>query len=357
MTLTDLPQHRLLNQRIAQETRCSSPEEVVRWLGAVQAQDYGQAAWALGQRLRTPSQAAVAQAIADGNILLTWALRGTLHLVPAPDAGWLLQLLAPRQAAAATARRQQLGLDEATHTRARNLVVRALQGGRAQTRAQLMQLFEQAGIGTTGQRGYHLLWSFGQEGLLCLGPLAGKQQTFVLLEEWVPTPTVLGREEGLATLALRYFTSHGPATAHDFAWWSGLAVGQARRGLESIKARLVTRKLEGKEYWWAENSPSTTARPLPSTVHLLPGFDEYLLGYQDRQAVLAAEHADLVVPGRNGIFQPMVVVDGRIVGTWKRTFRKNDVEVFVKLFESQALSPVAAGQLARAIEQYQAFAR
>lgn len=340
---------RLLNQRIAGE-RCASPAEVVRWMGAMQAQDYGQAIWAVGLRTLAPSLAAVEQAIAARQVVLTWPMRGTLHLVPAEDAAWMLQLLTPRRLKGAEARRKQLGLDLAVIERSKTLLQEALRGGRQLARPALMQLLEQAGISTQGQGGYHLLWHTAQEGLICFGPMQGKQQTFVLLDEWVPTPRQLSADEGMAELARRYFTSHGPATVHDFANWAGLPLGLARQGLEAVRAGLVKVETEGKTYWLAEPVGATELET--PDLQLLPGFDEYLLGYQDRGAVLAAAHASKIVPGGNGIFKPMIVVDGQIVGTWQRTLVKSTVNVTANFFGTPLISPEL---LRRAVGRYCSF--
>jgi hypothetical protein len=159
-----------------------------------------------------------------------------------------------------------------------------------------------------------------------MGPMQDKQQTFVLLDEWAPHARELSREEALAELARRYFASHGPATIHDFAWWAGLTVTDARAGLEAAKLGLVSETIDGKAYWLSAGAPEQAAVDT-SCVHLLPGFDEYLLGYKDRGAVLAAEHAPKIIPGNNGVFQPTIVVAGQVAGTWKRTLKKKSIDL------------------------------
>jgi hypothetical protein len=340
---------RLLNQRIA-GAKCVDPVAVVRWMGALQAQDYGQAMWAVGIRMQAPSLAAVEQALANQQLALTWPMRGTIHLVPAEDAAWMVQLLAPRMLKGQGRQLKQLEIDEAVLDRSRTAFYEALQGGQRLTRAGMMLRLQQAGINPEGQRGYFLLRYLAQEGHICLGPLDGRQQTFVLLPEWAPNARQLAREEGLAELARRYFTSHGPATVHDFANWTGMSVTDARQALEAVQAGLVSEQIAGKVYWFAAGE--TFAAAAAPEVQLLPGFDEYLLGYKDRQAVLEAEHAAKVVPGGNGIFKPMVVVDGQIVGTWKRTLRKGAVDVAVSFFGAAQASPEA---VAAAAGQYCAF--
>jgi hypothetical protein len=281
-------------------------------MGAIQAQDYGQALWAIGARLRQGTVADVERAIAEGRILRTWPMRGTLHFVAPALAKAMVAASAPRMLASTRRRREQLGLDEGVLARAMALFARVLGGRQAMTRPALMERLREAGIAPDGQRGYHLLYHAAQTGLICVGPMAGKQQTFVLLDEWAPAREDLGREELLARLAGTYFRSHAPATEQDFAWWAGLTLADARRAAAGLE------------------EPEDRAAPA-ARVHLLPGYDEFLLGYRDRSAVLDPAHADRVVPGGNGVFKAIVVVDGRVVGTWKKSPR-----VEVELFEPVA---------------------
>jgi hypothetical protein len=325
-----IARQRLYNQRIGGEG-FEKPEEVVRWLGAVQAQDYSQSLWAVGLRTGAATAADVERAISEGRIVRTWPMRGTIHFVPAEDVGWMLRLSASRMLAADGRRLGQLGLDREVMERCGGLFRDALQGGKCLSRASMMQVLEDAGIGTTNQRGYHILWYTAQTGLICLGPMHDKQQTFVLLDEWAPHPRELSREAALAELAGRYFASHGPATMHDFAWWAGLTVADARAGLEAAKPGLIAEKTGGKDCWMTGDALSHTAYDR-SRAYLLPGFDEYLLGYKDRGAVLAGEHAPKIVPGGNGVFLPTIVVAGQVVGTWKRKLTKGSVDITLRPF-------------------------
>lgn len=350
MTETDLVYRRLYNQRIAGE-QCERPEDVVRWLGAIQAQDYLQALWAIGLRTRQPSASAVEQAIADGKIIRTWPMRGTIHFVPPEDARWMLKLSASRMIAADQRRLEQLELDYATIERCKELFYDALKGGKRLARSNMMQLLEDAGISGKHQRGYHILWHTAQSGLICIGPMQDKEQTFALLDEWAPHARELSREEALAELARRYFTGHGPATIHDFAWWAGITVTDAKAGLEAVKSGLLWEKIDGKAYWMTKDTPDHSAYD-PSRVHLLPGFDEYLLGYKDRGAVLAAEHASKIVPGGNGIFLPTIVVGGQVVGMWKRILKKKSVDISLTHFTQHRASEASMVEAARC---YSAF--
>ncbi|QBD76670.1 winged helix DNA-binding domain-containing protein [Ktedonosporobacter rubrisoli] len=343
----DIAQLRVCGQRIDGE-KFQRPEEVVRWLGALQAQDYRQALWAIGLRTQKATVTDIEQAIAERKILRTWPQRGTIHFVPAEDAGWMLQLTAQRVLAADKRRQEQLELDAAILARSKELFLHGLQGGKRLTRSAMMKLLEDAGISTRGQRGYHLLWYMAQSGLICFGPIEEKEQTFVLLNEWVPARRELSREEALAVLAERYFVSRGPATVRDFAWWTGLTLTEARQGLEAIKAGLIREKISEQEYWMARDTLSQNANAA-SIIHLLPGFDEYLLGYRDRSAVLAAEYAQRIVPGNNGIFQPAVVVAGQIVGTWRRRAQKKTNEV---LFQPFTLLQVKDEEISKVVKRY-----
>jgi hypothetical protein len=345
----DIGCHRLANQHIAGD-RFDHPEDAVRWMGALQAQDYGQAVWAIGVRTQSATLADVERAIADAKIIRTWPMRGTIHFIPPENARWMLNLSAVRMLAADRRRMAQLDLTVDIIARCGDLFREALSGGKRLSRPAMMALLEDAGISTQGQRGYHILWYLSQSGVICLGPMEGKQQTFALLEEWAPDARDLPREEALAELARGYFTSHGPATVHDFAWWAGLTVTDARQGLEGAKPALASETIEDTEYWYSAGAPS-----LPDGVGeavLLPGFDEFLLGYKDRSAVLAAEHAQKVVPGNNGIVLAMIVVSGQIVGTWKRRLKKKAVEVTLLPFAP--LGP-AEDQVLAAAQAYADF--
>ena len=299
MSASEIAHARLQRQRIA-GAGFETAAEVVRWMGAVQAQDYRQALWAIGIRMREGTVTHVEEAIDAGEIVRTWPMRGTLHFVAAQDARWMLELSAARMAGKGSRRLEQLELDESILEQCQQVIERALRGEKQLPRARLMALQEEAGISTTGQRGYHILVRLALSGVICLGPMEGRQQTFVLLEEWVPASGKLAREEAIVELALRYFTSHGLANVHDFAWWAGLTVSDAKAGLEGAKPGLTAMAAVGRECWlgsdgYPDHSPPSAA------AFLLPGFDEYLLGYRDRTDVLASEHAGRIVPGGNSL--------------------------------------------------------
>jgi Winged helix DNA-binding domain len=345
----DIATRRLLHQRIS-GGRFERPEQVVQWMGAMQAQDYQHALWAVGLRTVNATRTDVERAIANRAVVLTWPMRGTIHLVAAADVRWFLELCASRPLAASQTRRKQLELDDHILARCEGLIRDALSGGARLTRAELMNLLQSTGIATAGQRGYHILWSLAHAGLICFGPKRGVEQTFVLLEEWLPEARSLARNEALVELTRRYFTSHGPATLKDFAGWAGLTLTEARAGLEAIRSELAHETKGDLEYWWTDTVPGT---PEESGVHLLPGFDEYILGYKDRRDVLTAEHAQKIVPGGNGVFLPTIVADGQVIGSWKRDLKPKRFEVLLNPFTAQnGLHERAAD----AIERFRAFA-
>jgi hypothetical protein len=345
-----IPYRRLLHQNI--HGGSLGPEQVVKRLGALQAQDYHQALWAIGSRAHTSTAADIEQAIEDRKILLTWPMRGTIHFVPAEDVRWMLKLTASRILAQDKRRLEQLELNQEIIEQCKLLIHDALRGGKRITRPLLMQLLEKAGIGTKNQRGYHLLWHIAQSGLICMGPREGKHQTFVLLEEWVPEARELSMSEALALLAERYFTSHGPATVYDFAWWAGITLTDARQGLEAVQSRLVSETAGNQVYWEAASLQDRKPTADEPAVYLLPGYDEYLLGYKDRSAVLSAENAPSVVPGNNGVFMPIIVIDGQTAGIWKRTIKKKGIDLEFQLFAPQQDRSAA---IMEAAERYCAF--
>lgn len=313
---------RLVGQRLVGPPH-EHPAAAVRWLGAAQAQDYPGALTSIALRTRERTRAAVEAALDAGEVVRSWPMRGTLHLAPAADLGWMLAVAAPRVLASTARRRTQLGLDEAALAQARDVAHRALVGGRRLVRAELMELWAAEGLAPAGGRGYHLLFHLALTGRLCFGPVRGAEQEIVLLEEWVPRPAHLEPDEALAEWALRFFRSHGPATVHDFARWTGLTVGDARRGAAAAQPGLATLDVDGVPHLLDPQTPDLLAehREQARGVLLLPGFDELILGYADRSHTLDRTHENHVVPGGNGVFAPTVVVDGRVVGTWRHTGR------------------------------------
>lgn len=350
--LAAVTQQRLLRQGIA-DARFATPLDTVSWLLAVQAQDYSAALWAVGLRMRDGSEAEVERGIAERKLIRTWPMRGTLHLVAADDVRWLLELLAPRVIASRSAMvARHFGLDAATLKRCRRVVSHALRDGKPMRRDRLYAALDAAGIASSQMRGVHITGHLAMEGLICGGPRDGRQPTFVLLDAWAPHARSKPRDASLAELALRYFASRGPATAQDLAWWSGLTVKNASAAIALAGAGLVQETIDGKAYWHAASTmPKGDGKPAAS-VHLLPPFDEYLVGYRDRSAALDSEHNRTVV-AINGLFNASVVVDGRIAGLWKRNVGKTSIAPEWQPFRPLPKSRLPA--LRAAAKRYGAF--
>ena len=347
MTPADLRRRRLHSQHLA-ASELDDPADVVRWLGAVQAQDYLASLWAIGLRTRSATESLVERAIADGAIVRTWPMRGTLHFVAAEDARWMLELMTPRVVAGSAGRlEREYGIDRKTLGRSRRTVVRALEGGRRLTRDAMYRTLERAGISTAGGRGLHLTWSLAHDGIICFGPREGRQHTLVLLDEWAPRAKRMHRDEALAELARRYFFSHGPATVRDFAWWSGLPRRDAAEGLAMVKGQLASFAMRNGEHWAPEGRAETRSR----RALLLPGFDEYTVAYRDRGAILGPAHARHAA-GMD-ILRPAIVVRGCVVGTWTRTMRQRSVRVEPRPFTR--FDEAARRAVATAARRYAAF--
>jgi len=324
---------------------------VVSWFGAMQAQDLNSVLWSLGIRLPGSTEADVQAALERREALRTWPMRGTVHLVPARDARWMVEVLGARALAATTTRRAALGLDVAAAERAVDVLGKALSGGGRLTRAQCLRVLNEAGIDTSGQRGYHLLWYASQRGVTCIAPNIGSEQTFVLLDEWVPDPRRPDRDEALGIIAGRYFRSHGPATRDDLARWVGMTVTDARRGIAVAGDALERVTVEGREMLVGAGASVPGGRY--GDVVALPGFDEYLLGFKDRSLFLADEHRQAICPGGNGVFQPTIAQAGRVVATWRRAPGKNRAAVQVKALTR--ITTTGRREVERALEPYARF--
>lgn len=309
-----------------------TPAGVARRMLAVQAQDFAAGCWALAVRSADPTRAAVLADLDAGRIVRSWPMRGTLHFVPPEDLRWMLGVTTGRMIAGLTGRHRQLELDSPDFGRARELVTDALAGGGRIGRAELMELWERGGIATAGQRGYHLIYYLAQTGVICWGPTLRSQQALVLLDEWAPHARALEPDEAWGEFLLRYLRGHGPATVRDFVWWTKGTVAGAKTALAVLGDAVTTMEVDGTEYLvdaelTDRGASLTESRREREAVQLLPAFDEYLLGYQDRRAVLDDEHFEKIVPGANGLFRPILVARGRVVGTWRRGAAGDAVEL------------------------------
>lgn len=305
----------------------ASALHVARTLGALQAQDYASGAWSLGVRSGL-TLAEVEQAVLDRQVVRTWPMRGTIHWVPAEDARWMCELLAAPRGAALASRYAQLGIGNGVIDLAGRLFAEHL--ARPMSRPDVIALLVDAGIDPTDQRAYHLVGHHCMTGLLCQGPLIGRQPSFVLIDSWVPSSRTMSREEGLATMAERYVRSHGPATEKDLAGWFNQSLTATRAALRDLGDRIEREVVDGTEWLTHADAPQAPARHVG--VHLLPQWDEFLLGYKGRDLTLPGEHVARVVPGRNMVFKPTLVIDGEVAGTWRREPRSRQMRLEVTPF-------------------------
>jgi hypothetical protein len=342
LTPRDVRELRLLSQQMVRP-QVRTPGEVVRALGAVQAQDFLASLWSIGLRLPGAIQADVEEAIASREIVRTWPMRGTLHFVPAEDARWMVGLLAPRVSARNAGRLRRMGIDDEVVSRSRVLVVEMLQGRVDVTRDEVYLGLGRSGVPVSGQRGLQILWLLAQEGLICLGARSGRQPTFVLLDEWIPKSRTLHVDDALPLLVERYFASHGPATLRDFSWWSGLKISEGKAAVQAASGRLVRESVGGIEYWMLPGK--NTLEGTTGSAHLLPSLDEFIVAYKNREGMIESKFAGKMVRGLPVLFVPKIVIDGIIVGTWRRTLRKDEVQIAMDLFmrlPGEQLEAVAA---------------
>jgi len=348
MKATDIARLRMQNQHLAGQ-QFTKPKEIVKWLGAVQAQDYGGAVWALGQRLKGNSAKTIEKAFTNGDIIRTHVLRPTWHFVTPEDIRWMLDLTAPRVLGFTSFRKRYLGLTDEILLKCANVLTRALDGGKQLVRTEIAAALQNAGIATAEQRFIHIMMEMELQQLVCSGGRIGKHFTYALLDERVPKTTAMSRDEALATLAERYFTSHGPATLQDYAWWSGLTVADSKKGLEMVKSNLMSDVVEGSIYWFKDNG---MAAGKSSTAYLLPNYDEFIVSYKDRSAAIAEKDIDKANP-RGTIFNNTIVINSQIKGIWTHAFKKDSVIIRVSLFKP--LSKATHTAIASAAKRYTRF--
>ena len=349
----DVARARLSNQRLVGPP-FAAPEDVVRWFGAVQAQDYAGAKWAVAQRTAGCGDAEVERACAEGRILRTHVLRPTWHFVVPADVRWMLALTAPRVRAAMAYYDRKLGLDEAVFRRSQAVLAKALAGGNARTREALAGTLAAAGIPASGQRLGHLMMRAELDAVIASGPREGKRSTYALLDERAPPGRTLGRDEALAELAGRYFASHGPALPGDFAWWSGLTMGDARRAIEAARPRLASATVGGKTFWFVPGvARPAKARSADPDVHLLPNYDELVVAYRDHAPSLAPGVAGKLKGRPEVVMNHIIVVDGLVVGGWRRLAAKGVMTVETTLVAR--LDDGARTSLRAAAARFQSF--
>ena len=330
MNLKDVAQSRLISQQL-RGSKIQSVKDLVHWMGAMQAQDYAMAKWAIGVRLPGSTQLGVDEAIDKGEIIRTHVLRPTWHFVSADDIHWMLELSAGRIRSVAKPYLKELELSDKILSKCNTILETILSGNKHLTREEIMAELARSGIPTDKNRSSMILMQAELDRLICSGAAKGNKQTYALLHERVPKATVITKDEALAKLASRYFESHYPATVQDFTWWSGLSASDARHALEMIKNDLISETI-GSQTFWAPASFIAPEKYRQPSVFMLPAFDEFLISYADRKASLN-QNSYKRYASKNGLFRPVIVVNGQVTGLWKRGIKKNMVLIEADLFK------------------------
>ena len=342
MTL-EIVRHRLHNQLLSQ-TKLTASNQVVAWLGAIQAQDYAGAKWAIAQRTKGLTDAAIDKDFNEGKILRTHMLRPTWHFVTPEDIRWILAVSAPRVHTGNAFMYHQLELEPAIIKKSYTVVEKALQGNKNLLRTELASIFQKEGIVANGLRLSYFMMSAELDGIICSGPRRGKQFTYALLEERAPNISALNHDEALAELTKRYFSTRGPATLQDFTWWSGLTMADAKKGIEMVKSQFVSEATGEKLYWFDDSVPPKKQKS--PTSHLLPNYDEYFIGFKDRSALGEIIRQSNIDENNPAFIANIIIIDGQIGGGWKRTLKKDsviiDLNLITKLTKAENQAMMAA---------------
>jgi hypothetical protein len=332
MTHQEIANYRLASQKLL-KANSNTPQEIVRHLGAIQAQDYAMAKWAIGSRCNA-TEKEIEEAINSGKIIRTHILRPTWHFVSADDIYWMLDVSGPQVKRIILSETKKYGYDEKEFERINSNIEKILAGNNHLTREEIIQELNIKKVSGEYYLSPVLIMMYAElTGLVCNGKMKGKQITYALLEEKVSRPqSKLTKEEGLAKLAKRYFESHGPATLLDFSWWSGFPPTTARSAINSIESELNSVEIDNQKYYFGTNF--TGADNFCESVHFLPAFDEILISYKTRETSILLEHQSKAFTN-NGIFKPIILENGKVIGTWKRTIKKDHVKI-----ETQFFSPL-----------------
>lgn len=331
MNQNGIAHFRLFSQQIA-NPKFKSVKELVAHMGAMQAQDFNMAKWAIGLRLKKSTQENIDAAINSGSIIRTHILRPTWHFISSEDIYWMLDLTAPRIKASMKGRHKQLELTEIVLKKCNKIIQKILSENQIATRKEIIRELNKARISTDENRASHILFNAELDKIICSGKMKGKETTYALLHERVAEPKSLQKQVALEKLATKYFKSHSPATLQDFVWWSGLAITDAKSGMEMIKKDFIPEKINDKEYWIPKSfAPS---KKIENSVFLLPAFDEFLISYKERSASVMTEHASKAF-SKNGIFWPTVLINEKVMGTWKREIKKDKLSITINFFDSK----------------------
>ena len=332
-----IPNIRLQNQQLLNPLFCQ-PKELVSWLGAMQAQNYSMVKWAVGMRLKSATIQTVEEALRKGEILRTHVMRPTWHLVAAEDIRWMLKLSARRIKSAndSFAKGYDLEITDELYAKSYNLLEKILCGNKSLTKQEIAEHFCCSGIlvDADNHRMTRFMVRAEQEGIVCSGEDKGGKYTYALLEERVPPVPEITKDEALARLARGYFRSHAPAVLQDFIWWSGLPVSEAKQAIYLIESELTAEQWNGQT--WYVHEACRTRGKVSGRLHLLPSYDEYLLGYKDRTDVLPKEHYPKAFTN-NGLFYPVILHEGQVIGNWSKSAKKGSASIECSWFRSNDL--------------------
>jgi len=349
MTPSEIIKLRLFNQQLA-ESKFTKPQELVSSMGAIQAQDYGMAKWAIGLRIPRSGDAVVERAFNEGKILRTHVLRPTWHFVTPKDIRWMLELTAPRILSSLVHNDRHLSLDKKVLKKTNDVLAKALGGGKQLTRDEVRSVLQRARIDTSGLRFMHLLEHAELDRVICSGARKEMRFTYALFDDRASSKT-MQRDEALAELTKRFFTTRGPASIYDFAWWSGLSVSDAKQGIEMIKRKFQKEIIDGREYFF--RTPDSFKGENSQPALLLPNFDEYVISYKDRTESIDKKHLAVILKERNAVFTNAILINGKIEGLWQRSIRNNSVSATTRSFSK--LSKARHALLTTAVNRYAKF--
>ena len=350
MNLIDISNLRLANQQIS-ESKFRTVKDIVGWMGAIQAQDYIMSKWAIGIRLPGSTESLIESSVNNGEIIRTHLMRPTWHFVSSDDIYWMLDLTAPQILSSLKFRDKELELTKDIYNRSNYVIENSLRDGNHLSRAMLMAEIVNSGIRVDENRGSHLLMKAELDGIICSGKIIATKPSYALLSERVPLRRKLTRDEQLAELARRYFTSHSPATLQDFTWWSGLSSAEARQALEIVKPGLTSETIHNKVYWM---TISDSAASPNNSIYFLPAYDEFIISYKDRTPSMSVENHRKTI-SINGFFRPVVVINGQIRGIWKRTIKKEKVTLETEFFDYQEI--LSNGRMMKAADDFGSFVK
>lgn len=357
MTTADIIQQRLINQQIA-ATTFKKPQQIVSWMVAMQAQEYAMAKWSIGLRLPGFKDMDVEKVFNDGGILRTHVMRPTWHFVTPGDIRWMINLTAPRINALSAYYYRKTELDAALFKKSNDAIAKALIGGKHLTRTELQEVLAKEKIMADGIRLSYIMMRAELDAIICSGPRQGKQFTYALLEERVQPVKPMKREDALLNFASRYFASRGPATIQDFAYWSGLSIKDSISAADGLSKDFIHEKASGKHYIFNPSVVKKMSKALtagkPQSTFLMPDYDEYGMSYKDRSAIFNPGNDIVKLSRDNPVFNRMIIIDGRIEGTWKRTLKNN--KALVETFPFARLSKAKSAALKKAVKRFCSFA-